>query len=249
MLISEGAPPAARNLLLSALAAADLRLLAPHLHPVGFAAGATMLVPFQPVEHLFFIEEGLASIGDATSAAHAGMETAVVGREGLLGWPALLGASPSGQTATVQGGGCTALAIAAAPLAACCRTSLSLHATLLGFVQTVMLQMADAIASHLGHALDQRIARWLLMRHDRVGGDQLLFRHDDIADGLNVRRASVTDRLHLMEGDQLIRCRRGRVIVRDRARLEAFAGSAYGGAEQHYRLMIAPFGKTVPKPL
>ena len=103
--------------------------------------------------------------------------------------------------------------------------------------------MARAITSSLQHPVEQRVARWLLMRHDRVGGDILAVHHDDIAGSMNVRRASVTDRLHLIEGERLIRCSRGRIAIRDRCGLEALAGEAYGAAEAQYRLLIAPFGK------
>lgn len=101
---------------------------------------------------------------------------------------------------------------------------------------------AASVGRH--HTLDLRLARWLLMRHDRSGRDILFVRHEEIAGNLNVRRASITDRLHLLEGDRLIRCNRGKIAIRDRMALETFAGDSYGRTEEHYRDLIAPFGKT-----
>jgi hypothetical protein len=104
--------------------------------------------------------------------------------------------------------------------------------------------MAQMITSHLQHALDRRLARFLLMRHDRISGDNLSLYHDDVAASLHVRRASVTDQLHILEGERLLRCRRGSVTIRDRQALENYAGDAYGQAEARYRAMIGPFGKS-----
>jgi len=112
------------------------------------------------------------------------------------------------------------------------------------FVHFVIVQMAHTITSHIHDPLDQRLARLLLMRHDRMQGDVLFVHHEEIAAGLNVRRASVTDRLHVLEGERLIRCNRGKIAIRDRIALEEFAGEAYGPSEAHYRALIAPFGKS-----
>ena len=64
-----------------------------------------------------------------------------------------------------------------------------------------------------------------------------------LADALKVRRASVTDCLHVLEGERIVRCTRGETIVRDRAALEELAGDAYGAAERTYATLIGPFGK------
>ena len=186
---------------------------------------------------IFSLQERVGATGS--------VEVAVVGREGMLGWPALLGSERTTQAAVVQLRSGVALRIAIEPLREACECSASLGVALRQFVHMVIVQMARSIASHLHDALDLRLARWLLMRHDRSGGDVLFVRHDEIADNLNVRRASITDRLHLLEGDRLIRCTRGKILIRDRSALETFAGDSYGRPEAHYRDLIAPFGKTI----
>ena len=103
--------------------------------------------------------------------------------------------------------------------------------------------MGRSILSNARDALGVRIARWLLMRHDRVGGDELLICHDKIAFSLGIRRASVTDALHILEGERLIRCRRGRILIRNRRGLEAMAADSYGPPEACYRRLMGPFGK------
>jgi len=79
------------------------------------------------------------------------------------------------------------------------------------------------------------------MAHDRVEGDEIEVTHREIAVMLAVRRTSVTDALHILEGEGLIRCRRGRVLIRDRSGLRRRAGNSYGLAEAEYSRLIAPF--------
>ena len=64
-----------------------------------------------------------------------------------------------------------------------------------------------------------------------------------------MRRASITDSLHVLEGERVLRCTRALVTVRDRTALEAAAGAAYGAAEATYSRLVAPFGKNTPAPM
>ena len=89
--------------------------------------------------------------------------------------------------------------------------------------------------SNASHAVDQRLARWLLMYHDRVEGSEVDLTHEFLAIMLAVRRPSVTTALHVLEGEGLIRSERGCVIVRIRKALEDYAGAVYGAPEREYR--------------
>ena len=231
------------NLLLRRLAASDQQLLEPHAEQVTFQRTATLIRAGDCLDAIYFPETVVVSIEEQVGHGKH-VEVAVVGREGMLGWPALLGSSRTTHAAVVQLRTGSAVRIGIDPLRRACEVSATLWDALLQFVHVVIVQMARSIASHLHDALDLRLARWLLMRHDRLGGDVLFIRHDEIADNLNVRRASITDRLHLLEGDHLIRCNRGKILIRDRLALESFAGEAYGFPEAHYRSLIGPFGKS-----
>lgn len=237
---------ASRNILLGRLTGSDQALLAPHLEERAVAVGDRVIGADDVLDALYFPDTALVSLEGAVTRDHA-VEVAVVGREGMLGWAALLGSDRSCHVVVARMRPGTLLRVDLAAMRVACAKSPSLKAALLQFVHVVIVQMAHAIASHLHHSLDQRLARWLLMRHDRMMGDVLLVHHEEIADSLNVRRASVTDRLHLLEGERFIRCNRGKLLVRDRPGLEAFAGDAYGVAEAHYRALIAPFGKSAPR--
>ena len=231
------------NILLRRLTPADRALLAPHLVELAVEVGQSLLAADAVLDAIYFPDTALISV-EETVALDRSVEVAIVGREGLVGWTALLGSETSSHSAVARMRRGTLLRLELNPLRAACARSPSLRAALLQFVHVILVQMARAIAAHLHHSLDQRLANWLLMRHDRTMGDVLLVHHDEIAESLNVRRASVTDRLHLLEGERLLRCKRGKVLVRDRPGLEAYASSAYGVAEAQYRALIAPFGKS-----
>ncbi len=90
-----------------------------------------------------------------------------------------------------------------------------------------------------GHArIDQRLARWLLMAMDRLGTAELPLTHELMALMLGVRRPGVTDALHRLEGDGLIRARRGVVTIRNRDALEQKSAGCYGAAEAEYRRLM-----------
>ena len=235
--------PFGRNLILRHLSSSDRALIGPHLSDVVVQDGQRILMPGDPISVIYFPETAVVALEEGTGR-RPHIEIALVGYEGLIGWPALLGCVHSVHRATVEMQSGTARCIGIAELNAACRVSPTLWAALLSFVQSVTSQMAGAIVAHLGSSLERRIARWLLMRHDRLGGDQLFVRHDQIADALNARRASITNRLHILEGEQLIRNKRGRIDIQDRRGLEAFAADAYGVCEAEYSRMIAPFGKS-----
>jgi hypothetical protein len=116
--------------------------------------------------------------------------------------------------------------------------SRTLRRILSRYAQALFVQTAYTALSNASHSLDKRLARWLLMVHDRTEGDTLAATHDFLSSMLNVRRQSVTTSLHLLEGERLIQNSRGLVTIRDRAGLEIFAGDAYGAAEVEFERLI-----------
>ena len=98
---------------------------------------------------------------------------------------------------------------------------------ILSFGQRFSMQTARTLASALRDVPERRIARLLLMIDDRIDGDTMSVTHASIAATLNLRRATVTDCLHILEGEHMVRCSRGRIVMRYRTGLEARAGLAY----------------------
>ncbi|MFC6776836.1 Crp/Fnr family transcriptional regulator [Methylobacterium gregans] len=94
--------------------------------------------------------------------------------------------------------------------------------------------------------MEERLARWLLLAHDRVDGDELPLTHEFLSLMLAVRRSSLTIATHMLEGAGMIRAKRGLIIVLDRAKLEAAAGETYGKAEAEYERLIGPYRSVTP---
>jgi hypothetical protein len=110
----------------------------------------------------------------------------------------------------------------------------SIRICFLHFAQAFMVQAAHtAVANGRGN-IEQRLARWLLMVHDRVAGNELVLTHEFIALMLNVRRAGVTEALHGLSRKGLVSAKRGRIAVNDRAGLVASANGLYGIPEAEY---------------
>ena len=232
-----------RNRLLDSLSDADRNLLAPHLTYRDVAGGACVSSLGGDDAVVCFPLNLVASIVEVM-ADGSRFEIGLIGSEGMIGWSAVLGAPPANQAGVAQLEGGAALTVPATALLSMCRQSETLRAALLSFVQTYVVQMSHTIVANLRDGIDRRLARWLLMLHDRIDGDTMALTHGDLAAALNVRRASITDTLHILEGDRVLRCTRGQLVIRDRAALMGVAGDSYGPAEAAYRGLIGDFGKS-----
>lgn len=230
-----------QNRLLRALSPEDFALLAPRLEPLALPKGKVLIEPHEPIEHVTFIEAGIGSVVAFTSE-NLRVEIGIVGREGLIGPSVALGVerTPHQSFIQVEGHGHR---VAAADLTRAMDESRSLHRLLLRYVQAFNVQVAASAASNGQSILGERLARWLLMCHDRIDGDEVAITHEFLALMLAVRRASVTDALHLLEGAGIIKARRGSIRILDREQLEETAGDSYGGPEAEYATLI-PEGRS-----
>ena len=155
----------------------------------------------------------------------------------------LLGCEEADHEAVVHVGGGSALRLLASDLRALCSRSPAATALFLRFVHTLAVQSSRTLSSNAIHPVSKRLARWLLMCHDRVDGDEINLPHTHIARMLGVRRATVTETIHILEGEGALRSSRAHIVVRNREKLEEMAGDAYGFPEAQYSRVIAPFGK------
>lgn len=225
------------NLLLRALSPGEFALLAPHLERVPFAIGDRIARAGAHIDFLCFPEAAIAALIDPLAE---GRELAVglVGNEGFLGWPRLLGDDLWPYDVVMRAAPGTALRIDAATVIEIATRHEGLRRRLLQFANIFMLQMGRTIVSALVHPVERRMARWILLYHDRLEGDDIRLTHEEFRLMLGVRRSSVTDALHRLEADHAVRGLRGRVVVRDRARLIELAGDTYGHPEREYRRLI-----------
>ena len=231
------------NRLLRALTREDYALLQPHLTRIPFAVGDQIAVAGEPIEWVRFSEGGIAGILDSAEAGRR-LAIGLVGSEGMLGWPLLLGEEQWPHDVAMRAEAGTALRIPARALLAATERSATLRRTLLRFVHVFGLQVAQSVCSALIHPVDRRMARWILLYHDRVRGDEICMTHEEFRLMLGVRRSSVTDALHRLEAERAVRGLRGRVLVRDRARLLELASQTYGKPEEAYLRLIEGEAKT-----
>jgi CRP-like cAMP-binding protein len=235
-----------RNLLLHNMSAADFALLQPHLHRENFELGAMIFEANTPLAFVQFLETGTASIVDEQEGGEM-VEVGLYGYEGMSGASVVLDAGHSPHRSMVQEGSATTFQIASGRLLDACRASSSLQSLLLHYVHTLSVQVASTAASNAQFALPERLARWLLMCHDRSDGDQLELTHEFMSTMLAVRRSGVTVTLHSLEATGAIRGTRGVVQIVNRSRLEEIAGISYGVPEQEYGRLIGAFGKGQPQ--
>lgn len=228
--------PSVRNRLLRHCNPAEFALLEPHLVPIQLDLKLSLISPHEPIRDLVFPESGFVSIVAGRQGRQA--ETGLIGNEGLVGAvPILLAGDRTPDAHFVQAAG-HGLSIGVEAFQAATRTSRSLEKLFLSFIHTLLIQTAQTAYANLSHTLDTRLARWLLMCQDRLGGTELAVTHEFLGIMLGVQRSSVTVAIQVIEGHQLIRARRGRIEVLDRPGLEAAAGDSYGVAEAEYARLI-----------
>jgi CRP-like cAMP-binding protein len=224
------------NHLLQTLSSADLALLEPNLERVDLPLRREMEKPNKRIEDVFFMEEGIASVVAQQNGGNAS-EIGIIGCEGMTGTAILLGTDRSPHQTYIQLKA-KAHKISASNLRKALSSSPSLHAALLKFTQAFMVQTAHTAIANGRAKLDVRLARWILMAHDRVPGDALYLTHEFLALMLAVRRAGVTEAIHALQKQKLIDAHRSEITVLNRKGLEKIAGNFYGVPEAEYRRLF-----------
>ena len=230
------------NLLLNAMTADDLALVKPWLTRVEVGREQVLSAANELIEQVYFLEGGIASIVSIRPDSGK-TEVGIFGYEGMSGTTLVMGVDRSPHETFMQVDGTTALRIDSARLLAAMDESRSLTKLLLAYAHISMVQTAACAVCNAHHRLEARLARWLLMCHDRVEGDEILLTHDFMAMMIGSQRSGVTVTLHVLEGMGAIRSKRGRVMIVDREMLEDLAGDGFGEPEGEYRRLIGPFGR------
>jgi CRP-like cAMP-binding protein len=225
-----------RNLILSAIPADEFMELARHLEPVDMPKEFVLCRYGDPMPFAYFPDSGISSIVYKTLEGQSA-EAGLFGRDGF--GPAAIAAqldrSPCDIFMQVPGKGYRIESETLRDFLA--RSPATQHLIQLSiYLQGV--QTSHTAVSNAVHHVDERLARWLLMCHDRWDSDEIPITHEFISLMLAVRRPSVTTALHVLEGNHLIKAERGFITIRDRAALEEFAADAYGAAETEYRRLL-----------
>lgn len=225
-----------RNTLLAGLTEAQLRHLAPELEPVELPLGMALQAPGEPIEHVYFPGSGVGSV-IAVGPEGDRIEAGLFGREAMTGMAVVMGDDRSPHEVLIQVPG-AGHRLQADALREAMAAEPAIRERFLRSVQAFAVQVAHTALANGRFSLQPRLARWLLMCHDRVDGDQLHLTHEFLALMLGVRRAGVTVTVHELEGRGLIRATRGCIRLLDRGGLEALAHGAYGVPEAEYRRLM-----------
>jgi CRP-like cAMP-binding protein len=224
------------NHLLASLSQQDFELLEPHLEKVQMPLRMSLEIDTKDVEWIYFLERGVASVV-ARVPKDREIEIGLIGCEGMTGVTVVMGNHRSTNLTYVQVAG-SGVRIPAADLRLALRTSISLQTYFLQFAQAFMVQVANTALANGMASIEERLARWLLMVHDRTHTDELRLTHEFIATMLAVRRPGVTTALKHLVSLDLITVKRSAIVVRDRAGLRKITRGTYGLSEREYRRLI-----------
>lgn len=226
-----------RNKLLQLLPSDEFSHLEQHLDPLQLPREFSVAGAGRPIEHVYFFESGICSVV-AKSPEGQQVEAGIFGRESFGPViPMVAGVKTNALDTYVQVAGeghRVAVDVFMDLLGSCPRLShlVQISAYLMA-LQTAYTSLSNAV-----HQVDERLARWLLMCHDRTDGDEIALTHEFIAMMLAVRRPSVTTALHTLEAARYIRAERGHITIRSREGLVDFAADAYGVPEAEYAKLL-----------
>ena len=225
-----------RNRLLALLPPESFAWLQPQMKAVELEQRQVLMSQDEPIPAVYFPESGwtsmIALLADGRSA-----EVGLVGSEDMVGLPLLLGGDSSAVEVMVQAPG-TALRLNADAFHLALQQIPALQPLLLRYALAFQHQITQTAACNGHHALDQRLARWLLMAHDRAEGDEFPMTQEFLALMLCVHRPGVTVAARLFQQAGLVRYGRGQMVVTDREGLEATACECYGAVRMHFENLM-----------
>lgn len=235
--MSDPKPLQVTNRLIDGLSRNDRKRLLQHSSMVELTFGQILCEPQQATQYALFPLTGFISLVTAL-AGHPPLEMGLIGNEGMLGSTLVLGVDKSPLRAVVQGKG-TALQIAVPQLRRQLRLSPSLLKALHRYQYVLMEQLAKSAACTHFHTVEARLARWLLMTHDRAHADHFHLTHAYLAGMLGVRRSGITVAAGRLQRRMLIRYTRGEISILDREGLETVCCECYDAANGDYARLLA----------
>ncbi len=200
--------------------------LQPEMKVVNFERGAVIYDIGDNFDYVYFpntlVASRLAIMEDG-----AMIEVGVVGREGLLGVAALIGANTANNMTIAETGG-TAIRLRAKTLRDAFRGNPKLQNVILSYYHDFLTQISQRAACRCRHSVAQQLCTWLLQIHDRAATNDLILTQETIAHRLGARRASITVAINDLEKFGYLSCKRGHIIVSQRGGLEKLACECYG---------------------
>ena len=226
-------PFASSNYLLDSLPTVDRKLVLNACTHTDLVFGDTVCSPDERIKHIYFPTASYISLITPAGVTES-LEVGMVGKEGMFGITTMLGVKTSPLLGVVQGGG-PSMRMTSRAFLSFANNCRSFRETMDLYLFVLTAQLAQTAACNRFHTLDTRMARWLLMTHDRAFGNSFRLTHQFLAYMLGVRRAGVTEIAGRFQARGLIRYSRGLLTVLDRPALETVACDCYDGLRATYR--------------
>ena len=215
-----------KNMILAALSGREYKRLLPDLESISLPLDVILYRSGETIEHVYFPDEGLVSLVTKMKNGTT-IEVGLIGKDGMVGIPVLLGDNIAFEEAIVQIAG-SAMRMKTNVFKEGLRSDHNpLLTQLLLYTRTLMKQVAQTAACNRLHTVEERLSRWLLMCHDRIDSDELQLKQEFISNMLGVRRASVGTAATALQARGLIRYSRGRISILKREEMEEFTCECY----------------------
>ncbi|HWY25105.1 MAG TPA: Crp/Fnr family transcriptional regulator [Nevskia sp.] len=226
------------NHLLAALPEPERRQLSLFLELVAVRAGQALSGAGLASTHVWFPLNCIVSMV-CTTLDGGSAEVAVIGREGMVGFGMFIGGSSDSSTAMAQCSG-FAYRVRMTALKDCFDRSAKVRDLLLQYLQSLLAQCSQAALCNRHHTVEQQLCRWLLSASDRLCCDELAITQESVANTLGVRRAGINEAASRLQRAGLIRYRRGKVELLDRAGLQRQACECYGVLKEEVQRLTQP---------
>lgn len=213
------------NQILAALPKSEYQIIAPHLKLVNLTSGDIISQPNQSITEIYFPQRAVISLVSIMMDGST-TEIGLIGNEGMVGLPAILGGNFTISRSIVQVSG-SALQVPAEMIQQEFLRGGKLQQILLLYIQASLTQVSQSAACNRQHRIEERLARWLLSVRDCVLQDELCLTQEFIANMLGTRRSGVTVAAGILQQAGIIRYSRGKIVILDREALEDTSCECY----------------------
>ena len=221
-----------KNYILNALPEEDFNRMLPDLTPVELPHGLILYGPDEPIKYVYFPNNSMVSVVAMTAEGQC-VESGVIGREGMAGFNVLMGVDsmPNENIIQLADG---ALRMSTDAIREEFKRGGTLQGLLLRFMHALMCQIGQTTLCNRLHVNDERLARWLLLCHDRSETNELKLTQEFLSIMLGAQRATVTMSAIALQNAGFIKYSRGIISIIDRKGLEDFTCDCYQSVKQVY---------------
>lgn len=224
------------NRLIGGLPTRERDKILKHCQKIDLAFGDILCEPDKPYRYIYFPLTGFISLL-TNLRNHQALEMGLIGSEGMLGVTLVLGINSAPMQGVVQGSG-SALRITANQFKKDLQDSPTLTRNLNRYLYALLSQLSVSAACTHFHEIEPRLARWLLMTHDRAHADHFHLTHEFLANMLGVRRSGITVAAGALQIKKLISYSRGEITIIDRKGLEAASCECYDAVSKDYAKLL-----------